>query len=147
MCLPCWPWTDIYVEKRIVKKDEEQGVLAWDPNARSMVRVTGVKSVSIEHFIISFIHSFYSTPPLSFHSHGSQFRVKSILVYPSQFTLDVLANISKRLFLDRPPFASNPHPQQSTSHTSSASRYPNDQHNLFLAQSYHQRLAQKSISR
>lgn len=50
MCLPCWPWTDIYLEEREEEKKEDRGVLAWDPNARSMVRVTGVKSVSIEHF-------------------------------------------------------------------------------------------------
>jgi hypothetical protein len=54
MCVPCWPWSDIYIEKRVVNKDEEEGVLAWDPNARSVVRVTGVKTVkavSIQHFI------------------------------------------------------------------------------------------------
>lgn len=55
MCLPCWPWTDIYLEKRVVN-EEEAGVLAWDANARSMVRVTGVKAVkavSIQRFFES----------------------------------------------------------------------------------------------
>ena len=53
MCLPCWPWNDIYVEERTVEK-KDPGVLVWDPNARSIVRVTGVNSVSSETF-----HSLY----------------------------------------------------------------------------------------
>lgn len=55
MCLPCWPWSDIYIEKRVVNKDEEEGVLAWDPNARSMILMTGVKTVKAVGIQISFI--------------------------------------------------------------------------------------------
>jgi hypothetical protein len=44
MCFPCWPWADVYLEE--VPKKKENSVVVWDPNAKSMVRLTGVKPVS-----------------------------------------------------------------------------------------------------
>jgi hypothetical protein len=50
MCFPCWPWAKVYLEEEPEQK-KDPGVLVWDPIARSMVRVTGVKTVSfIFHF-------------------------------------------------------------------------------------------------
>jgi hypothetical protein len=40
MCIPCWPWTDIYLEDEPDKKDK--GLLVWDPIAKTTVRLTGV---------------------------------------------------------------------------------------------------------
>jgi hypothetical protein len=44
MCIPCWPFTDVYLEEPPKKKDK--GVLVWDPVSKTMVRLTGVISVS-----------------------------------------------------------------------------------------------------
>lgn len=69
MCLPCWPFADIYLEEA-PKKDP--GVLAWDPTARSVVRVTGVKNVSAEIFLPS---------SSRFISHSRQIQIGWILTY------------------------------------------------------------------
>jgi hypothetical protein len=47
MCLlPCWPCTDIFLVEKPKKKTEE-GILVYDPAARTVVKVAGKVPVSL----------------------------------------------------------------------------------------------------
>jgi hypothetical protein len=48
MCLlPCWPFNGVYLEKEPRKKNKkEEGVLVYDPKAKSVVKITGSVPVS-----------------------------------------------------------------------------------------------------
>ena len=94
MCLPCWPWTDIYLEERIVKK-KDPGVLAWDPNARSMVRVTGVNSVSSDSFHSLSLIGFPCRPKSN----------KGIFICRLGFTFRCSRAYKRQFFLKRIPFS------------------------------------------
>jgi hypothetical protein len=53
MCIPCWPFTDVYLEEPPKQKDK--GVLVWDPVSKTMVRLTGVISVSACFLVLVYI--------------------------------------------------------------------------------------------
>jgi hypothetical protein len=42
MCVPTWPWTDIYVETQQPKKKKVNGEYFWDPVINGWVKLTGV---------------------------------------------------------------------------------------------------------
>jgi hypothetical protein len=51
MCLlPCWPCNDFYLEEE-PKKKPEKGTLVYDPNARTVVKITGKVPVSLPLFM------------------------------------------------------------------------------------------------
>ena len=45
MCLPCWPWADVYIEEE-PKKKKPVGDLVFDPVSKTVVRIVGVPAVS-----------------------------------------------------------------------------------------------------
>jgi len=56
MCIPCWPWTDIYIEDAPKKKKErkEDGVIVYDPIAGTHIKLTGVSQIKVVSSYIYF---------------------------------------------------------------------------------------------
>ena len=55
MCLlPCWPFNDVYLEEPRRKNNTEEGVLVYDPNAKSVVKIAGSLPVSPFTFCFHF---------------------------------------------------------------------------------------------
>ncbi|TGO16933.1 hypothetical protein BTUL_0022g00340 [Botrytis tulipae] len=40
MCIPCWPFTDVYLEEE--KKKDNRSIMVFDPNTRQWVQIGGV---------------------------------------------------------------------------------------------------------
>jgi len=53
MCIPCWPWVDLYFEdeekkkKKKKKEKKKEGIVVFDPKIQQWVKITGV-DVSFE---------------------------------------------------------------------------------------------------
>jgi hypothetical protein len=58
MCLlPCWPFGDVFLEEepKKKKKKNQPGTLVYDPNARTVVKVTGKIPVSLSFFYSQYL--------------------------------------------------------------------------------------------
>jgi hypothetical protein len=54
MCfLPCWPFSDLYLEEEPRKKKND-GVVFYDQNTKTFVKLTGVVPVSLFSFLAAF---------------------------------------------------------------------------------------------
>jgi len=61
MCIPCWPWADVYIEDG-PKKKKQVGVLVFDPIAKTTVRMVGVPAVSAQFLSLASVVAFSSCP-------------------------------------------------------------------------------------
>lgn len=60
MCIPCWPFTDVYLEEE--KKKDNRSIMVFDPNTRQWVQIGGVSQL-VCSFLSCFLYSSHFPHP------------------------------------------------------------------------------------